>query len=736
MTEAVDPKLFREAKPLAATGSREFVESLAWLSESLVAREPEDIPTWVTANLFMPAEKTTRGGPIVLTPIQAAIARFWQTPGVEQVTFLKPPRIGSSFINGAGLLYYACHEAQDVIFYERSEQTAQEFNNDKLMPILRNSVSVASLIRPDSKAGEQDRWTDRMLMNGAGLKLRSVSNQGAFRGIRGRFIVADEAGSPEYLASGKRSEGSKIDSIKSRGQEFADFVLYMGGTPTRLSECTVSAEYAKSDKREFVMTAPCCGERQAFRPDVRQALQRGESYGPGLRYTLDDRGVPDDVWYECAGCGERIEETSKVDMMATGVFEATTIGDRGHVGVYAWSIHSTDPRSTWRHIAEKHQASEKDPTTRQTFVNLWLAQPFEDVPISTMKADDLAENVLDLGGFDVPDDTVFCVQAIDNQDNGRNGITRGEATIFAIRANQRIHVASHRSIDHVERVTVHGEVKRIQFDPFSEEYADEVHASIDRELTSPSGKKFRIKATFVDCGWQTELAYAFCTNPESKRRGIVPIRGDVTERGAKRVTLLPAGANLRKAKSSGRSYLWIGTRDGKDEVARRLSLPVPAPGSITFAPDLPESYFESLTAESLVKNDRGLEVWTRTKASNTGEAWDTAVYGYAASRYVVMKNRRLRNAVDMIDPAEAEKALIAKAEAEASGPANDDAPAAPSPDTAFHAAEVADDNPEPLTPGQRFRVVQRKVRREPERNADGVSERVRRVRARKTGLGW
>lgn len=242
--------------------------------------------------------------------------------------------------------------------------------------------------------------------------------------------------------------------------------------------------------------------------------------------------------------------------------------------------------------------------TRQAYTNLTLAQPYDPNPPEIIDTSKLQENVLELPeGIDCPEDTVFLVAAGDNNAGNRDDPRfppRGEYTVLAVRSNGRLHVVSHTIISHLERQSG-GDKRRIGIDPFSEDYADAVYALLDRDYVAADGRLLRVRKTLVDCGWQTEEAWRFCTTPTSKALGIIPIRGDGTERSNRRVPLLPVGGALRRSKKSGRSYLYIGTRDAKDECARRLAIPTPGPGSVTFAANLPDTYYESLLAQRLVE---------------------------------------------------------------------------------------------------------------------------------------
>ncbi|MEO9786901.1 MAG: terminase gpA endonuclease subunit [Aurantimonas coralicida] len=665
---AKDPALIREARRLARLGEVAFFRSLAELSEALIANEPEDIPEWCAKNLFVPAEKSTRGGPMVLTPIQAAISRFWQDPFISQVTFLKPPRIGSSFLNAAGMLYYGCHESSDTIFYERSEGAAQDFHNDRLMPVFENSISIAHLIRKATKSGIQDRWTDKMLMNGAGMKHRSAENNGSFRAIRGRFIIADEAGDKAYRASGKNSEGSKVDLIKRRGQEFADFTLYLGGTPTRAGECTVSEEFEKSDKRDFVMTATCCGHRQAFLPDVRRAKDETTPYGPGLRYLTDDRGVPipGKVWYECAGCGHHIPETEKVPMMETGVFEATTIGDRGHVGVFVWAAHSTDPKSRWIDIADAHARSEKDLSLQQTFTNVWLARPWEE-PIQRdadpSELENRAEKFPD--GIDCPEWTEYLFSGVDLQEGNLHRPDkppRVEIVTYAAGRNRRRFVIDRTVISHYDMYDhISGETVRMPCEPMSPMSCQLIEEYLDRDWVGADGQIHKIHSMFVDSGWRNSEVLDFCNLPKNRRRGVKAIRG-AREFSGRRPVIPNKESFSQRLK---RPYLFLGTQSAKDTLSRTMKIPTPAPESWGFSAKFGRDFYESLLAEHQVKLDNGSTMWRRISAEETGEVWDCLVYAYAAECYARQNSRKVDAAIARLDALALEEAMSRQAETQA-----------------------------------------------------------------------
>ncbi|WP_062234676.1 phage terminase large subunit family protein [Aureimonas sp. N4] len=317
-----DPVLIAQARALGLLGEIAYYRGMAGATSALVPNPPMPIAEWAPRYAFIPTSKTTRGGPATLTPVQKGLARLLQQFGTEALVFLKCPRIGASTFAALLILYYACYEQSDSLLYERTDDKAQEFMKDKLMPILRASTHLKVLLRPDGKTGEQDTWDNRELMTGASIKARSITNTKNVKGVRGRFIVGEECGDDAW-EPGK--EGSKTNLVMRPGQEFGDGRVYLSGTPTVKGRCLVSAEFETSIKHVFRMDCPHCGRRQAFEagtsaePEVHRVRSSHTRLGrPGMRYVKSADGEIVDAWYECANAEcpvSRIEDGQKNRMM-------------------------------------------------------------------------------------------------------------------------------------------------------------------------------------------------------------------------------------------------------------------------------------------------------------------------------------------------------------------------------------------------------------------------------------
>ncbi|GGE00341.1 terminase [Aureimonas endophytica] len=740
-----DPGFTRDCIELTRTGAGAFLAALGKGAQALVPNEPMDIVEWIESHVVIPPEVSERAGPAEVTKLQAGILRAGQDHRTRQRTFKKPVRIGSSLMTAFEILYYAFHEGQPCIYYERSDGAAQDFHDKVLMPLILASPKLAPLLRPRTKAGVQDAWSDIILRNGAPIQMRSASNNSSFRAIKGSKVFADEVSSKEWRDLSKHSEGSKLGLARNRGQQFANFLLGVGSTPTNAGECVVSIELARSDRRRFHVPCPHCQVMIPLLPDIRRSESRSMKTGGGLRWTETDDRV-DDAWYECQECDRHIEEVQKLDLLDKGEWVATsTTGEEGHAGFEIWGIYSSDPRSGFLDIARDHRKAQHDAGEMPRFVNTVLAQEFSRSPVAevdpaSLDARKVAYKLADGTPAEGPSWAIGAWAGIDAQQGSLDDQTRPprlEMTIHVTGPNRRRAVVKHHVIafrEVVDRFT--GEIEEVPVEPFTAACADIVWEILERGILLEDGRRLPIKRCAVDNGWRTDDAQKFCMLPKSKALGIVPVRGASSERAGNRAPLVPANLMVARSPKSGRQYLWVGTQTAKDIIRRILSIPVPGPESVEFSADLPEDYFRGLLQERLVEIRPGVRMWRPIDPKITAEPLDCLAYSLAMERMDVRKNPRLRKAIDEIAPEAVEAALVAQAEA-AAAPVDPppEPPADASPGKSGEAEGQAGDQ---TSGGVRFRIVQRVVPRPvpPVETEPAKAQKVRRRPKQTGGIGW
>jgi phage terminase large subunit GpA-like protein len=674
-----DPILLAEVTELVQPGIGIFMSSLATTIMMMVPNEPRDIVEWAAEYLIVPSEVSERSGPLEMPQFQASIVRLAQLPTTRQISHQKPTRIGSSFMSAVEIIYFAAWEGWPVIYYERSDDAAQGFHDKVLYPILSSSPKLAHLLRPRTKAGIQDAWSDIILKNGAAIQLRSASNQSSFRAIKGAKIFCDEVSSPEWQDRAKKTlaEGNKLTNAKRRSQQYAAPLMHAGSTPTNIGSCLISQQYALSDKRHYKMPCIRCGESIAFEPDVRMAAGRNVPNGGGMRYLTGPKGDIADTWYECQECGGHIEEHEKIAMLEKGDWVARNpYGEKGHIGLYNWAAHSTDPQSAWATICSEHRKAVVDPSEWISFTQTILCMPYDPSPIADLdpsaleaRAETWYAGKLETGAkVQVPYWAEMLVCGGDIQEGTDTDSTkkpRYEFSVVAVGINGRHAVIRHEIID--SRVLFDEFSKtwqKIPVEPFTAASCDLVWDFIGQDWLTEDGRRLKIRRTFLDTSFRSEDAEKFCRLPMSKNLKIMAIKGSSTEWGNKVAGVLPQKVtSVSKARKA--QYIEIGTRVIKDTLAQRLAIPSPGAQSYVFSADLPREYFEGLLAEQLVEVRPGIKRWKRINRKNTGEPWDCLIYAYAAERYEIRKlgaKSRLALLIDTITPEAAEDTLMLQAE--------------------------------------------------------------------------
>lgn len=627
----VDLAFVAEVSRMAVSGELSCLDAVRMISDAVVAKDPIRIADWAAANLVVPAGKSSRPGPMRLTRMQAAIADILQREDVRQVTYLKGPQIGFSFLIAAVLLYYGAHENKPTLCYDRALKNSKSFYEEKWEAILRASDEISHLLPEEKSSTVRQRWTDRIFTSGAGARFRSVSDK--IKSDTATVLAADEAGDSTYMNKGSNTEGSKIGLLRGRVVDQPGNKMLIGGTPTAAGESAVTDEWEKSNKCEWVMQFACCGTEGPFVDDVREVRidQIDVPHGPGLRYTRDELGCTE-VWYECAGCCRRVPPTEKVALLETGRWEPTAIGLPGQWGVRSWMAHSQSPEATWSHIANEHIAAVETPDKMQVFTNLWLAREWKPAVAKLLEVSDLKAKVVVLRDGKLPRGIRFLFAGIDVQRGKDDGSKPGrtEVVVIGVGENMTFHVVGHWVVDHRELVDPEtGEIVRVPVLPLSGAARQPVMDILDQTFETEDGRTLRILNTGCDVSYEMEQATAFIRSISTPTRPVVPVRGVSDADGRK-----PAIGHDRDAQSfvfrNGVVVQKLGTNSIKDYLALTLANRSPGPQSWSFPEGMPDEFFVDLLAEQLVETKSGRTIWKRRDKNVTGEVWDCIVYAYAA----------------------------------------------------------------------------------------------------------
>lgn len=402
--------------------------------------------------------------------------------------------------------------------------------------------------------------------------------------------------------------------------------IFRTSTPTKGGRSKIWAHWLRSDRRHYHLPCPHCGERQAlvweqFRWETRHVWEitrtdDGEivEVAPDTEGALErDTGKLLGVWYECAHCGERIEEHHKTAMLAAGQWVAEDPSSP-RAGFHLPAFYSPLGWFAWPEAVEQRLRADKDPTGEllKIWTNTVKAEPFwlraESVSDLALRqrAEDYRLQIVPAGGL-------FLTAGVDVQGDRIEvkvkGWGRGEESWL------------------VDYQVLYGDTEQSQV-------WDELDRYLQRSFAHEWGVPLRILATVVDSGYRAQTVYAWCA--PRVHRHIIAAKGQSQAGKTVLGRPTPVEINHRGKTIPNGGQVWpIGTDTAKSKIFARLAITVGGPGAMHFPHGLPDAYYQQLTSERKVtKYVRGYKrtSWEKDAAARN-EALDLEVYAYAAAIY-------------------------------------------------------------------------------------------------------
>lgn len=327
-------------------------------------------------------------------------------PAIREIVCMASPQTGKTTLAENCILWSMDQDPSDMIYVLSDQDTAEEWSESRLIPILRSCGPTAELISPR-------KWDVKkkavLLLNGARIWITGANSPGRLSMKSTRRVFCDEVGKwPAVTRARGNTEGSALALARSRADSFGDHAKVMIYSSPNLEGVGIDAEYERTDKAERAYPCPHCGQWQKL---MFGAVQAGQGDRGGVRWpgppndarlseltrdqlTLYREQVRKEAWYECIHCGERITESQRPGMLRAGVWvrlgeqlkpdgtregEAIRTSRRG----YRWSwLDSMTKR--WGDIAEEFVEARGVMT--QDFANRVLSEPWRPSGSSTDEA--------------------------------------------------------------------------------------------------------------------------------------------------------------------------------------------------------------------------------------------------------------------------------------------------------------------------------------------------------------
>ena len=505
-------------------------------------------------------------------------------------------QLGKSEVGNNWLGYLIHSEPGPVLAVQPTAETAARYSRQRLAPLIAESSVLRDLVAAPRGRDESNTLSLKEFRGGV-LLLAGANSAPGLRSMPIRYLFADEVDAWPATLPG---EGDPLGLALKRQSTFPNRKALITSTPTVTGQSRIERLYLESDRRQYFVPCPHCGEFQVL-------------HWPNLRW---DEGDPSSARYVCAHCGSEIEEHHKTTMLPAGEWRASA-PFAGVAGFHLPTIYSPLGWTSWAALAAEHQSAyaqmkRGDSSTMQVFKNTRLAETWEPIASKSIETHDLQRHCGDYPYGTVPGAGVVLTAGVDVQDD------RLEASVHAHDREGRVYLVAH---------------ERIEGYPGDASTWQALAGLLARRWPHVDERTYRtINYACVDSGGHhTETVYQFCARgPRLAVKGasweIAGILGPV-----KRIEHGERGPSQR-----GYRMRLVNVNRLKNSIAERLALAPGAPGALAFPRDVLEcvpDYFEQLTAERMIEDTKGGVTryrWAR-RSGVRNEAFDCCVYSIAAA---------------------------------------------------------------------------------------------------------
>lgn len=575
---------------------------------------------WAESFRGMSAKSTAMPGrySAAITPWIHGIHEALDDPKITRVVAQKSAQV--AWTDGVLLNYIGKRIDIDpcpIIVMFAKEGAAKEFNDEKLVPMIESTPHLREKIPIVARRDKNNRWNYKGYPGGF-LKLVGSNSPSSVKSTPAPVVCVEE---PDDCNDNVKEQGDTITLLIERTKTFARPKVLYGGTPTVEGFSAVETAYKESDKRQFFVPCPDCGQEVVLKwEDVRWQEDKNINHEVYGHVNLDS------AVYVCPHCGSVWDDAKKNRAVRKGVWKATA-AFTGTAGFYINELYSPFPGSSFRNILEKylsakHLMDQGDDTKMRSFFNSQLGLPYA-YKSGLPEPDILKERAEDYEAFTVPEVGCVLTAGVDVQHDRLAVIIRawgpGEESWLVW----------------------WGEIPGQTITPEQGAWI-ELDKLLNRTFKVANGASVRIRAASIDSsdGQTSDAVYTFVR----KRlvRGYMAIKGASETNGEKEIFTTPKISVDLDAKQKAYKYglrpFIVGTSRAKDLIlgvdvnGGRIKLTGRGPGRLHWYKGVRSDYWEQITSEVKVPSaHRQKRVWQK-KSGVRNEALDCEVYALHAAR--------------------------------------------------------------------------------------------------------
>lgn len=568
--------------------------SASVLSEVLTVPPPMDMRAWAIQNVELEKGQTQFPGPY--DPDRFPFFnRLFEVGAPDHpatdIVLKKSAQLGGTLIAQILCGAYLDWGRENVLYLHPTEGNAKRWARQKWRPFIKSTTALTAILPTIVKreAGAANLYQETK-DGRAWLQISGASSEASLSMLSVRIQIQDD------LSKWSTNDGGDPEiQADSRSSAFADRKVFKIGTPLIKDNCRISKRYDQSTQESYHVPCPHCGHMQPLEWE-------------NMAATLDE-AHPEDAHFTCTApdCGKRIDEHHRYAMNKAGRWVAKNVLATV-VGLYLWTAYS--PLKTWADIARKWFQVKGDPAAEQGFFNDWIGQPYdvqgEAPPAETLR--DRARLSKRRRGI-IPFGHPLLVLAADCQGD------RVEWQTVAYGRFKR------------RAVVDHGVIEGFIGEDDTRKALDSL---VKRQWRLPNGRKRGLDLAGIDGNYHTEDVYDWVRKHPGR---VIMLRGDKGDAAPPLALIRKDRGRDGKIKRYAKNFYNVGVSQIKASLYKYLSKDDPLSiGYVDFCTDLPDGYFDQLTAERRVPETKRdgytVYVW-KNPGKKPNEALDTMVYSEA-----------------------------------------------------------------------------------------------------------
>ncbi len=539
-----------------------------------------------------PGEWRTDRVPYLKEPMDSATNRE-----TEMVVMMTSSQVGKSeaLLNIMG--YYVDQEPAPQLMVQPTVESAEAFSKERIDPTFRYSSGLIGKLEEglDGRGTSRKSSTTIRMKHypGGYLALVGANSPAGLASRPIRILLCDEV--DRYTAT---KEGDPLKLAIQRTTNFHNRKIILVSTPTIKDASPIERWWNRSDKRQFHVPCPHCGEYHILRWEL-------------VKWEKDETGnaLPETAAVFCPECGAKMRGAYKPDplMLAKGRWIATEPGNR----IRGYHINSL--YSPWVNLSSLVDeftiaARNKDKQGLMEFINLKLGEPWEEVSPDEGSWERLYKRREFYPINDIlPDGVLLLTAGVDVQRD------RLECTVFGWGIGRECWGIQHR--------VIYGK-------PDDVGTWQQLDALLQKQYRLSNGINLSVACVCVDSGDGAYTADVYRYTKARERLRVFSIKG----RGGIGVPFIstPSKSNVVQA-----MLFTLGVDSGKSLVSGRLAVEEVGAGFVHYPMQsergFSEDYFQQLTSEVFEqKFEKGVIKAGWKKIRERNEALDCAVYATAA----------------------------------------------------------------------------------------------------------